>query len=191
MVFDPKYARERFRMMTREEVLEEVALRTDEYVPQALALLEEEARSRGITPEQIEARRGGAAAPPPGPEEELDEPALITSAMERGDVEQVAEFLRRKGVPAAVHEIDTRRFHGSGCAVGRWGLFVPGSMAAEVGRKLEALFAAEAGAAAPGCGGGCAGGSCGPGGESAAIEPGEWDEDGDWWKTGAPGEDDP
>jgi len=40
-------------------------------------------------------------------------------------------------------------------------------------------------AAGPTCGG--CGGTCGGQGEEE-VEPGEWDEDGDWWKTGAPGE---
>ena len=106
--------------------------------------------------------------------------------MDKGHVQEIVEALRREGIPAVLREIDTRAFHGSGCAVGRWGLFVPGEHAGAAGRRLEALFPSDPVAAPAACGG--CGGSCG-GEEEAAAEPGEWDEDGDWWKTGAPGED--
>jgi hypothetical protein len=96
------------------------------------------------------------------------------------------EALRREGIPAVAREIDTRVFHGSGCSVGRWGLFVPGEHAAAAGRRIEELFPVGRADASPACGG--CGGTCGDG-EDTALEPGEWDEDGDWWKTGAPGED--
>ncbi|MBI5439647.1 MAG: hypothetical protein HY900_00375, partial [Deltaproteobacteria bacterium] len=84
-------------------------------------------------------------------------------------------------------EIDTRRFHGSGVAVGRWGLFVAGAHAAAAGRILHEAFPGACAAPEPGCGG-CGGGSCSTE-EEDAPPPGDWDEDGDWWKTGAPGED--
>jgi hypothetical protein len=83
-----------------------------------------------------------------------------------------------------VREIDTRVFHGSGCAVGRWGLFVPGEHAAAAGSVIEAHVPDGNADGPPACGG--CGGTCGDG--DAVLEPGEWDEDGDWWKTGAPGE---
>lgn len=183
MDFDPKFALERFRGLTREELLEEAALRTDQYVPAALQLLRGEALARGITDAEIEARRRKDAAPQT--QEAIDYPALITSAMERKEVQAIAESLRRDGIPAVVREVDTRQFHGSGCAVGRWGLFVAGAHAAEAGRRLHALFPEGEDEAPAGCGG-CGGGSCAS--EEDAPEPGEWDEEGDWWKTGAPGE---
>lgn len=186
MSFDPKYASERFREMTREELIEEAALHADEYVPLVRKMLEGEVLARGITPAELDARRAGAAAPAPEPA--LDYPALITSSMSKQDVQGLVERLRREGVPAVVREVDTRQFHGLGCTVGRWGLFVPGPHAAEAGRLLQALLPAEAPGAAPSCGG-CGASCAGEEGE-AALEPGEWDEDGDWWKTGAPGEDD-
>lgn len=186
MEVDPKFALERFRGMTREELLEEAALRADEYVPLVRRMLEGEALARGIAPAEMEACRRSAAAPETEAREAIDYPALITSAMDKEHVQPLVEALRREGIPAVAREIDSRVFHGSACAVGSWGLFVPGEHAAAAAMALEALLADAPSAAAPGCGG--CGGSCG-GEESAALEPGEWDEDGDWWKTGAPGED--
>lgn len=186
MDFDPKYALERFRGMTREELIEEAARHADEYVPLVRKMLEGEALARRVTSAEIEACRARAAPPERGPA--VDQPALITSAMNQQEVLGIAETLRRDGIPAVVGEVDTRRFHGSGCAVGRWGLFVPGPHAAEAGRRLQALFPSGSSDAAPACGG-CAG-SCAADEDDAALEPGEWDEDGDWWKTGAPGEED-
>ena len=186
MDFDPKFALERFRGMSREELLEEAALHADQYVPLVRGMLEGEALARGITPTEIEACRRAAAAPEPATE--IDFPALITSAMDKQDMLGLVDALRRDGIPAVVREIDTRVFHGSGCAVGRWGLFVPGAHAAEAGRRLGALVPSGHADVAPACGG--CGGTCGDD-ESNALGPGEWDEDGDWWKTGAPGEDDP
>jgi hypothetical protein len=183
MEADPKYALERFRGMTREELLEETALRAEEYVPLVRRMLEGEALARGISPAEIEVCRRAAAAPEPAAE--IDFPALITSAMDKRHVQELVDALRREGIPAVVREVDTRVFHGSGCAVGRWGLFVPGEHAAAAGRFLETLIPAGHAEAAPGCGG--CGGTCG-GDEETALAPGEWDEDGDWWKTGAPGE---
>jgi hypothetical protein len=180
---DSRFALERFRGMSREELLEEAALRADEYVPLVRRLLEGEALARGIAPAEIEARRQAAAAPEPAAG--IDFPALITSAMDKQPLRELAEALREKGIPAVVREIDTRVFHGSGCAVGRWGLFVPGEHAAAAGRVVEAHVPAVHADAPPACGG--CGGACDER-EDAALEPGEWDEDGDWWKTGAPGE---
>jgi hypothetical protein len=192
MEFDPKYAQERFRGLTREEVVEELALHTDQYVPMALKLLEGEALDRGITKAEIEARRDAARTPKPRVADTTDAPALLTSAMDRAELEPLAASLQGEGVPAVVAEVDTRRFHGSGCTVGRWGLFVPGRLAAEAGRHLDAVFPLDAAPGGAACGGGCGGGSCGAGDDDpAALEPGDWDEDGDWWKTGAPGEDEP
>jgi hypothetical protein len=183
MEVDPKYALERFRGMNREELLEEAALHADEYVPLVRRMLEGEALARGIEPAELEACRRAATAPEPAAA--VDFPALITSAMDREQLKGLVEALRGEGIPAVVREIDTRVFHGSGCTVGRWGLFVPGEHAAAAGRHLEALIPAGNAEAAPACGG--CGGTCG-GEEEAALEPAEWDEDGDWWKTGAPGE---
>ena len=183
MDFDPKFALERFRGMTREELVEEAALHAEGYVPLVRRMLEGEVLARGIPAEEIESRRAAAAAPEP--EREIDFPALITSAMEKEELQALAGRLRGEGIPAVVREIDTRAFHGSGCAVGRWGLFVPGPHALEAARRVEALLPAVEAAAGPTCGG--CGGTCGGQGEEE-VEPGEWDEDGDWWKTGAPGE---
>jgi hypothetical protein len=186
MEVDLKYALERFQGMTREELLEEAALQADGYVPLVRRLLEGEVLARGIAPDEIAARREAAA---PARQAEIDFPALITSAIGREQVQGLVETLRAQGIPAVVREIDTRVFHGSACVIGRWGLFVPGEHAAAAGRALEALLAGAGMAAGASSGCGACGGSCGDG-ESAALEPGEWDEDGDWWKTGAPGEED-
>jgi hypothetical protein len=180
MDFDPKFALERFRGMTREELVEEAALHADGYVPLVRQMLEGEVRARGIPDVEIEARRTEGATPEP--ERDIDFPALITSAMEKEELQALAGRLRGEGIPAVVREIDTRAFHGSGCAVGRWGLFVPGPHALEAARRVEALSPETEPAAAPLCGG-----TCGGQGEEE-VESGEWDEDGDWWKTGAPGE---
>ncbi|HEY6000217.1 MAG TPA: hypothetical protein VI078_13090, partial [bacterium] len=153
MQVDPKYVLERFRGMSREELLEETALRADEYVPEVCRMLEDEARARGITPEQIEACRRGAGAPAPEPEATIDFPALITSAMDRQDLREFVEALRGEGIPAVVREVDTRAFHGSGCAIGRWGLFVPGPHASAAARRIEGLVPAGEPGGAAGCGG--------------------------------------
>jgi len=188
MEFDAKYARERFEEMTREELLEEAALHTDQYVPRALEVLEAVAFERGITRDEIAARRGGRAAPAEPAGEQLERPALVTSAQERPVVEELAAMLRRDGIPAAVGAVDSRLFHGSGCQVGRYGLFVSGELAAEAGRRLDALLPEGATERAAACGS-CGGGSCSTHGEEELPPPGDWDEDGDWWKTGAEGED--
>lgn len=181
MDFDPKYALERFRDMTREELLEEAALHADEYVPPVRALLEGEVCARGIAPGEIDARRATGAEPAPGPV--LDVPALIASSMDKPEMQALAKTLRDEGLPAVVREVDTRQLHCSGRAVGRWGLFVPGPHAADAGRRLESLFQSDSAAACGGCDDACGGE------DGAALEPGEWDENGDWWKIGAPGED--
>jgi len=189
MEIDPNAVRARFSAMTPEELLEEAALRADEYTPLARRLLDGEARSRGISAEQIEDRRraderlrGEAATD----RTEIDHPALLTSSDEKQHLLELVQALRGHGIAAVVRELDTRVFHGSGHLVGRWGLMVAGPRAGEAARLLEELFApAPEEAAAPGCGGGC--GSCG--GDAAPAGEEEWPEDGDWWKT-VPGEDD-
>ncbi len=189
MSFDPKFALERIRGMTRAELVEEAALRADEYLPLARKMLEGEVLARGVTAAELEACRAGVAAPEP--REQIDYPALITSAMAKPEVQALAEALRREGVPAVVREVEMRQFHGSGHLIGRWGLFVPGPHAAAAGRVLQSLLPAGLGGAGPAACGGCGGGACASHDEEGALEPGDWDEDGDWWKTGAPGEDEP
>ena len=189
MEIDLNAVRARFSGMTPEELLEEAALRADEYTPLARRILEGEALARGIGAEQIADRRraderlrGEAAAD----RTEIDHPALLTSSDEKQHLLELVKALREHGLPAVVRELDTRAFHGSGHLVGRWGLMVTGPRAGEAARLLEELFAPTAeGAAGPGCGGGC--GSCGGAADLAGEE--EWPEDGDWWKT-VPGEED-
>lgn len=182
MEIDWSAVRARFAAMTREELLEEVALRLDEYAPQAQRILEGEARDRGITATQIdERRRAGAAVP----EETVAAPALLTSADDKEQVSELARLLRGRGIPAVVKEIDVRAFHGSGHLVGRWGLMVAGPLARRAAALLETVVRPSAAASGAACGGGC--GSCGAAGDTPGEE---WPEDGDWWKTG-PGEDDP
>jgi hypothetical protein len=107
MDFDPKYALERFRDMTREELIEEAALRVDEYVPPVRALLEGEVRARRIAPGEIEARRAAGAEPSPGPA--IDFPALIASSADKPEMQALAATLRDDGLPAVVREVDTRQ----------------------------------------------------------------------------------
>jgi hypothetical protein len=188
MEIDPNAVRARFSGMTLEELLEEAALRAEEYTPLARRILEGEALARGISAAQIEKRRrfeDGRRADAAADRTEIDLPALLTSSDDKQHLFELVPALREHGIPAVVRELDTRAFHGSGHLVGRWGLMVPGPRAGEAARLLEAIIppACEE-AAAPGCGGGC--GSCGGGSEPAGEE--EWPEDGDWWKT-VPGED--
>jgi hypothetical protein len=189
MEIDLNVVRARFSGMTLEELLEEAALRTDEYTPLARRILEGEALSRGISAAQIEERRRAderrrAEAAADG--EEIDLPALLTSSDEKQLLLELAKVLREHGIPAVVRELDTRAFHGSGHLVGRWGLMVPGPRAGEAARILETVIPqASEEAAAAGCGGGC--GSCGGGAAPSGEE--EWPEDGDWWKS-VPGEND-
>ena len=174
-------------MTTVAEALEIVRRACPPGAPERVPLAEAAGRflARGIASADIEARRKAVAAPKP--EAAIDFPALIASAMDKPEMQSLVEALRRDGIPAVVREVDTRRFHGSSCTVGRWGLFVPGPHAAAAGLRIQTLFPAANVGATPGCGS-CS--SCGDDGEDA-LEPGEWDEDGDWWKTGAPGEDEP
>ena len=183
MEIDWNVVRARFSGMTREELLEEAALRADDYAPLAQRILEGEALARGITAAQIEARRG--AETPEAAADAIDLPALITSADDKDHVRDLVKILRERGIPAVVRELDPKHFHASGHRVGHWGLMVSGPQAADAARILEETFPpADEEEVASGCGGGCcsAPGGCDPAGE-------EWPEDGDWWKT--PGDDDP
>jgi len=181
MDIDWNVVRARFVGMTREELLEEVALRADDYAPLAQRILEGEALARGISATQIEARR--SAESPAVEADGIELPALITSSDEKAHVQELAKILRERGIPAVIRELDPKAFHTSGHRVGSWGLMVSGRQAADAAHLLEPTIPSpdeEAGAA--GCGGGCcsAGGECDPSGE-------EWPEDGDWWKS-VPGE---
>jgi len=184
MEIDWNVVRARFAGMTRDELLEEVALRADEYAQQAQRILEAEALARGITAAQIEARR--SAESPAVETDGIELPALITSSDEKDHVQEMVKILRERGIPAVIRELDPKAFHASGHRVGRWGLMVTGRQAADAARFLESTIPpSDKETAAAGCSGGCcsASGECDPSGE-------EWPEDGDWWKT-APGEDDP
>ena len=187
MEIDWNLVRVRFSEMTRDELLEEVALRAGDYAPQVQRILEDEALVRGITAAQIEERRGtespaGAAVEPDG----IDTPALITSSDDKGHIRDFVKILRARGIPAVIRELDPQAFHASGHRVGHWGLMVSGCQALAAARCLESeIPPADEEAVAAGCGGGCC---AGPGTCDPAEE--EWPEDGDWWKT-VPGEDDP
>jgi hypothetical protein len=184
MEIDWNVVRARFSGMSREDLLEEVALRVDDYAPLAQRILEGEALARGITAAQIEARR--TAASPAVEADGIEMPALITSADEKGHVRELAQILRERGIPAVIRELDPKAFHTSGHRVGRWGLMVAGCQAAAAARLLEPTIPQSVEeAVAAGCGGGCCSGS-GEGEPSGE----EWPEDGDWWKT-VPGDDDP
>jgi hypothetical protein len=183
MEIDWNVVRARFSGMTREELLDEVALRADDYAPLAQRILEGEALARGITEAQIAARRSveSPAVEPDG----IEVPALITSSDEKGHLQELVKVLRERGIPAVIRELDPKAFHASGHRVGNWGLMVTGRQAADAARFLEETMPPPAEeAVTAGCGGGCCSGSaaCGPSDE-------EWPEDGDWWKT-VPGEDD-
>jgi len=188
MEIDWNLVKARFSGMTREELLEEAALRADDYTPPVQRILEGEALARGITTTQLAARRAAATGSemPPAECDGIDMPALITSSDDKDHVRELLKLLRERGIPAVVRELDPAHFHASGHRVGRWGLMVSGPQAADAVRVLEAAIQpADGESAADGCGGGCCagGGTCDPSGE-------EWPEDGDWWKT-VPGEDEP
>jgi hypothetical protein len=163
--------------MTRAELLEELALRAEDWTPQARPVLEAAAAARGITAAEI-ARRRDAEAPR---EEEpgIDFPALLLSCEEKESAGALAQELRGRGVPALVREMDARSCGPGGLAVGRWGLIVPGARVGEASRILGALVDLPEG----GCGArACA--SCG-GAAAEEREPlPEFTEEGDWWKPG-------
>lgn len=184
MEIDWNAVRARFSAMSREELLEEAALHAEDFAPLAQRILEGEALARGITAAQLEARRGAETPPPEADGIEL--PALITSSDEKGHIQELVKILRERGIPAVTRELDPKHFHASGHRVGRWGLMVSGSQAADAARALEAAFpSADEEPPASACGGGC----CAVGGEcDSSVE--DWPEDGDWWKT-IPGEEDP
>lgn len=189
MEIDWNVVRARFAAMTREELLEEAALRADEYAPLAQRLLAGEALARGISQSQIEERRRTDA--PAAETAGIEAPALIASSGERQDVLELVKLLRERGIPAVARELDPKDFHASGHRVGRWGLMVSGRQAAAAAHIVEPLLPPPDpdAAAAAGCGGGCSGGACADGG-ACAPEGEEWPEDGDWWRT-APGENEP
>ena len=184
MDIDWDVVRARFAGMNREELLEELALRVDDYAPLAQRILAGEALERGISAAQIEARRNVES--PTVETDGIELPALITSSDEKAHIQELAKILRARGIPAVLRELDPKAFHASGHRVGRWGLMVSGRQAADAARLLEPTMpSSDEEAVAAGCGGGCcaAGSECGASGE-------EWPEDGDWWKT-VPGEDEP
>ncbi len=181
-------ARERFRAMSREELLEEAALKADGYTPRARALLEGEVRDRGITAAEIEARRAAEAAPEPVGSSNY--PALLVSSMDREEIRRLAEALRREGVPAVEGETGSGGCRGRG--IGRWGLFVPGLEATRAGRLLDAILKDSPPSA---CGDACADPAGGvvprasdspgaPGDPDYPVGDDAWPEDGDWWKSG-------
>lgn len=182
MEIDWNVVKARFAGMTADELLEEVALRVDDYAPLAQRILEGEALARGVSAAQIEARRSVDA--PTVEADGIELPALITSSDEKAHVQELAKILRGRGIPAVTRELDPKAFHASGHRVGRWGLMVSGRQAADAARLLEATVPPpDEEVVAAGCGGGC----CSAGGESE-LSGEEWPEDGDWWKT-VPGED--
>jgi len=177
MEIDWNVVRERFSGMSGEELLEEAALHADGYEPRARRLLEDEVLARGISPSQIEARRGTDEVPDDDGVT-IDVPALLTSAAEKDHVLDLAKTLRGRGIAAIVRELDPEAFHRSGHIVGRWGLMVSGPLAREAAAVLESIIPhpAQADNAAAGCGCGSCTSGCEPSGD-------EWPEDGDWWKT--------
>jgi hypothetical protein len=188
---DWKAAQERFRAMSREELLDEAALHIDGYTPMARSLLEGEVTRRGISAAEIEERRAEAAAPEPLGSSNF--PALLVSSMDREEVKRLAEALRRDGVPAVARETGMSSGGCHGHDIGRWGLFVPGLDAARAGRLLDAHLPASPRASCGGasCGDvatgreGCASGSPGaPGDPDYPAGDDAWPEDGDWWKSG-------
>lgn len=183
MEIDWNVVRARFAALTREELLEEVALRVEDYAPLAQRILEGEALARGITTAQIDAKRVGET--PAAEVDVIDMPALITSSDEKDHVHELVKILRGRGVPAVIRELDPKHFHASGHRVGRWGLMVAGCQAAAAASLLEATIPPDEDTVAAGCGGGCC--SAATAGDPSGEE---WPEDGDWWKT-VPGEDDP
>jgi len=185
MEIDLRAVRERFRALSREELLEEAALRAEEYIPAARAILEGEARDRGITTAELDGVQSAAAGPEAETEAAIDFPALLLSAMEREPMRELAASLRRGGIPAVVREMDQRGCGHRGPAIGRWGIVVPGPRTAEATRLLESLLPPpEELPAGNACGDGCS--SCGDEPEPTGEE---WPEDGDWWKTDASEED--
>ncbi len=181
MEIDWNAIRARFSGMTRDELLEEAALRATEYTPQARRILEGETLARGISAAQIEERRGAESSAGENTDRDrIDAPALLTSSDEKGHVLELVATLRARGIPSLVRELDARAFQSCGHIVGRWGLMVPETQAGDAARILESVIPAAAPeeSAAAACGGGC--GSCG-----GAHEPTgeEWPEGGDWWKT--------
>ena len=97
MDIDWNVVRARFAGMTREELLEEAALRADDYAPLAQRILEGEALARGITAAQIEARR--SVESPAVETDGIELPALITSSDEKAHVQELAKILRERGSP--------------------------------------------------------------------------------------------
>jgi hypothetical protein len=184
MEIDLRAVRERFREMSREELLEEAALRAEEYIPAARAILEGDVRDRGITAAELEkVRRAGDE---PAAEPIIDFPALLVSSQEKEPMRELAAALRKGGIPALVREMDQRGCGNRGPTIGRWGIVVPGAKTAEAGRLLESLLPPpeEELPADEGCGSGCS-----PCGDEAEPTGEEWPEDGDWWKTDTPEED--
>ena len=128
MEIDLRAVRERFRELSREELVEEAALRADEYIPAARLILEGEVRDRGISAAELEKARCAAAGPAAEAEVEstIDFPALLVSAMEKEPMRELAAALRRGGIPALVREMDQRGCGHRGPAIGRWGNRRPG-----------------------------------------------------------------
>ena len=121
MEIDLSAVRERFRALSREELLEEAALRAEEYIPAARAILEGEVRDRGITAAELEGVRRAAAGPAADAETPIDFPALLVSSMEKEPMRELAAALRKCGIPAVVREMESRGCGHRGPAIGRWG----------------------------------------------------------------------
>ena len=84
MEIDWNVVRARFSGMTTEELLEEAALRAEDYAPPAQRILEGEALARGITAAHIDARREAESSAVDA--DGLDMPALITSSDEKSHI---------------------------------------------------------------------------------------------------------
>ncbi len=173
MEIDWEKVRRNFREMTREALLEEMALRAGDYTPLAREHLEEEARSRGITDEEIrrfhDRRRGPV----------VDEGTLVLVASFEDEAlaAEVRDLLGRRSVTAELREVDPHRLRSAGCPAGKIGLFVLEGEAGTACRILEELGTPNASEAGCRCGG-------------EEPPPGEWPEDGDWWRTDPAGEED-
>lgn len=148
MNIDREAIREYFKNMSREALLEEIALRESEFVPSALMLLKAEVNSRGITKDEIEQfkkKNDVAVSPRMDFKGRGDGGPLIPLATFDDGIfaEQARIILEDHGIDAFIKRTDRSLWKNTPHQPGEISLYVFENSAVEAGRLLEDFLPAS------------------------------------------------